>query len=118
MHFVKIKEEENDHEEVEQEEIEHEEIEQEEIEQNDQMAFVVLLSDYKILFDKKQTPSVKVLKEKAALEMAQILTKTTNHIGKKIKVFISCTPGNVDNRVDFVRSKQSVKDSALPKQTV
>lgn len=46
--------------------------------QDSQMAFVVLLSDFKVLFDKRQTPNIKKEKELAAKELALIYSRNMN----------------------------------------
>ncbi|GLV38167.1 hypothetical protein CBL_12813 [Carabus blaptoides fortunei] len=46
--------------------------------QDGQMAFVVLLADFKVLFDKRQTPTIKKEKELAAKELALIYSRNMN----------------------------------------
>ncbi|CAH0562907.1 unnamed protein product [Brassicogethes aeneus] len=45
-----------------------------------QMAFVILLEDFKILFDKRQTPAIKSEKDKAAKSLAEAYTKNTKEV--------------------------------------
>lgn len=45
-----------------------------------QMAFVILLEDCKILFDRRQTPAIKSEKEKAAKSLAEAFTKNTKEV--------------------------------------
>lgn len=44
---------------------------------DEQMAFVLLLEDNKVLFDKRQTPAIKSQKEKASADVAAAFYKNT-----------------------------------------
>lgn len=71
-----------------------------------QMAFVILLEDCKILFDKRQTPAIKAEKEKAAKSLAEAYAKNTKEVitVKQVMKKLNNMKTKVKEATDFKRT--------------